>query len=563
MKTTATLVFSLLFTFSIATAQKLEWVKTMGGTESDAGYSIAVDGLGNVYTTGWFQRTVDFDPNVGVFALNAKGSWDIFIQKLDARGSLVWAKAVGGIDGDQGYAIAVDGSMNVYTTGYFRGVVDFDPNAGISYLTAVESWDVFIQKLDANGSFLWAKSMGGIGGDIGYGIEVDDFGNVYSTGFFRDTVDFDPGPGVFNLYAAGIRDVFIQKLDSAGNFLWAKNIGGVSGDEGFSMTLGNSGSIYVTGLFSGMVDFDPNSGTSILSSQGGSDIFLLKLDSNGNFLWAKGMGEADDDIGYSIAVDKNENIYSTGYFSGIVDFDPGVDSTHLKAKGESDIFIQKLDPNGNFVWVKSMGGIKTDVGESISVDDNSNVYTTGRFIGTVDFDPGLDSSFLAAKGQRDIFIQKLDSSGNFIWAKNLGGSDAVGTSLTVNSEMNIYTVGYFFGMVDFDPDTSSFYLTALGSRDIFVHKLNQNGNVAIDPLRSPAITLFPNPATGLLQIDLPPGVQQAQVQVVGMTGRIVHQDHLTTAQTSLDLKHLAAGVYHLDMILSSGERYVGKVVLAK
>ncbi|MCF6285500.1 MAG: hypothetical protein L3K26_09955, partial [Candidatus Hydrogenedentes bacterium] len=136
-----------------------------------------------------------------------------------------FAAGMGGTSGDEGLAVAVDGAGNVYTTGYFQGTVDFDPGAGVSNLTSAGTKDIFVQKLDSAGNFVWAKGFGGTDNDRGFGIVVDASGNVFSTGEFSGTVDFDPGLGVTELSSAGGLDVFVQKLDAAGDFVWAKGMG--------------------------------------------------------------------------------------------------------------------------------------------------------------------------------------------------------------------------------------------------------------------------------------------------------------------------------------------------
>jgi len=387
---------------SSSTAQDLAWAKSMGGSFWDSGQSITVDGAGNVYTTGYFRDTVDFDPNSGVSNLISQGQYDIFIQKLDAAGNLLWAKSMGGTSDDRGESIAVDGFGNVYTTGRFYNTVDFDPNSGVSNLISQGQYDIFIQKLDTAGNFLWAKSMGGTNTDEGYSITIDGSGNVYTTGFFRGTVDFDPNLGVSSLISQGGDDIFIQKLDAAGNLLWAKSMGGTSTDKGESITVDGLGNVYTTGRFrSNTADFDPNPGVSNLIGQGQYDIFIQKIDTAGNFLWAKSMGGTDNDYGFSTTVDGLGNVYTTGTFHNTVDFDPNSGVSNLTSLIYSDIFIQKLDAAGNFLWAKSMGGTTSgawDKGHSITVDGFGNVYTTGVFSGTVDFDPNSGVSNLITLG---------------------------------------------------------------------------------------------------------------------------------------------------------------------
>src|SRR6185369_16966117 len=187
-------------TFSVS-AQSFCWAKRMGGTATlDDGYSITVDDSGNVYTTGRFQGTADFDPGAGTFNLTSSSGSDIFISKLDADGSFVWAKKLGT---GTGHSIAHDHSGNIYSTGEFSGTSDFDPGAGIFNLTSAGLDDIFISKLDASGNFVWAKRVGGTQLDNSYSISVNDSGYVYITGFFFGTADFDPGAGSFTLTSAG------------------------------------------------------------------------------------------------------------------------------------------------------------------------------------------------------------------------------------------------------------------------------------------------------------------------------------------------------------------------
>ena len=157
------LLFVLLMTGGsyIASAQLIfQSAKQMGGTGSDYGNSIVLDGSGNVYTTGFFEAAVDFDPGVGVANLTSTGAWDVFINKLDASGNFLWAKKLGGVGNDVAYSIALDGSGNIYTTGFFEGTADFDPGIGVVNLTSAGGWGIFISKLDASGNFLWAKQLG-------------------------------------------------------------------------------------------------------------------------------------------------------------------------------------------------------------------------------------------------------------------------------------------------------------------------------------------------------------------------------------------------------------------
>ena len=453
----------------IAQIPVLEWVQQIGGESIEEARSMAVDTFGNIYITGQFYGTTDFDPGAGEFNLTCAGAIDIFVQKLDVNGNFLWAKQMGGSGFDDGLSIALDASGNVYTTGNFEGIVDFDPGAGEANLISSGSYDIFVQKLDTNGDFLWAKQMGGPNFDRGQSIVVDTSGNVYVTGMFYGAADFDPGEETANLTSAGDYDIFVQKSDTDGNFLWAKQIGGNEWDQANSITIDASRNIYITGFFTGSADFNPGQETENLTSAGYQDIFVQKLNTNGGFIWAKRIGGADGDEGKSIAVDNAGNVVLTGFFRETADFDPGEGTANLTSTGSADIFVQKLDTSGNFLWAKQMGGA-VFFGYSIAVDTSGNVFTLGSFEGTADFDPGAGEANLTSAGSYDVFFQKLDANGEFMWVRQMG-ENKVAWSLALDASGNIYTTGSFGSTSDFDPYEGKTDLTSEGSSDIFVQKL--------------------------------------------------------------------------------------------
>lgn len=398
-----------IFVTKLDTTGNLLWAKAMGGLNDEDGpfMSITVDATGNVYTTGRFSDTADFDPGDATFNLVSERLTDIFVSKLDANGNFVWAKRLGGPGAfDTGTSIAVDDS-GVYTTGIFQGDGDFDPGFDPYILNSAGGIDIYISKLDLDGNFMWAKRMGGSSGDHGQSIALDDSGNIYTTGMFAETVDFNPGDGFFNLTSKGDFDIFVQKLDSAGDFQWTAAVGGSATDEGLGIAVDLAGNVYTTGIFTGTVDFNPGGGPFNLISAGLLDIFVSKLNEDGEFVWAKAMGGTEDDFGKSIAVDVSGNAYTTGYFRSTADFNPGAQTFNLNAAAGRDIFVSKLSASGDFVWAKGIGAGGTDEGNSIAVDGQGNVYTTGRFDDTVDFDPGPGTVNLTSISYSAAFVIKL------------------------------------------------------------------------------------------------------------------------------------------------------------
>lgn len=527
------------------------WAHKFGGEGRDSGNSITTDAEGNVYTTRYFERTADFDPGPDTVELNSTGYFDIFIQKLDPNGNLLWVKQIGDVGRDETQSIAIDGLGNIYTTGAFTGTVDFDPGTETHYLTADGSTDIFVLKLDQDGNFIWAKQMGGTDYDEGFSIAIDALGNVLVVGLFSGTADFDPSEGTAYLTEIGtVYDMFILKLDGDGNFIWVKQIGGIGGEVPTSLDTDSNGNVYTTGKFYYTADFNPSSEIVNLTSLGSSDIFILKLDGDGDFLWVKQMGGVGIDDGNSITIDQEGSIYSTGSFNGTVDFDPGTAVLNFSSAGKSDVYIQKLDLNGNLLWVMQIGGTNAEIANAIATDGNGNIYILGNFAGTVDFDPGSETRELTA-GLFDNFILKLDGNGNFIWVtQNIGtyGPDHKGNAIAIDADNNVLTTGYFVFEVDFDPGEDVFNIMAtIPYWDIFVQKL---GTPSLSILEIPLADKFvvhPNPTKGKFSVEFKTFQKSLSVRLFSITGQLLLDKHFQNTK-SLDLElEQSAGMYLLEL----------------
>lgn len=452
-------------------AQEFGWARQLGGPEADVGYDVAADGAGNVYVAGYFNGVVDFDPGAGVANLTSGGGDEIFVAKFDSTGSLIWARRMGGADHERADDIAIDAGGDVYATGWFAGTADFDPGGGTSNLTATGEHSAFVVKLDSSGNFAWAKMLGGAGSSEGAGIAVDANGNVYSAGTFSGETDFDPGAGVSNLTSAGDDDGYVSKLDSTGAFVWARLLGGPGNENAAGLALDAAGNVLTTGAFEATADFDPGAGTANMTSAGASDVFVSKLDGAGNFVWARRFGGSASDYGHAVAVDGNGNVHTTGSFAGSVDFDPGGGIVRLISDGSDDAFVSKLSSQGVFVWAGRMGGADLQRGAAVAVDGSSNVYIAGMFQATADFDPGPGVFSLTAAGEGDAFVAKLASSGNFVWVRSMGGAPAEAGEGIAVSGGDVYASGRFQGTGDFDPGAGVLNLTSAGDNDAFLLQL--------------------------------------------------------------------------------------------
>ncbi len=384
-------------------------------------------------------------------------------------------------------SVCTDLDGNVYTTGNFKGRVDFDPGADSTILDSDGYNHIFIQKLAPNGNLLWAASMGGSttltnGSTSSYGLAIttDTDGNVYVTGSFMGTADFDPGPGIANLTAPPGQnsiDIFVLKLDTDGNYIWAKHMNGIFIESGRAISTDPIGNVYITGLYRLTVDFDPGPDVASLTAVGSiDDVFVVKLDADGNYQWAISIGSEFYDAGLGIANDEYGNVYTTGYYSGKVDFDPGPDSLFLNSNRQ-DIFIQKLDTDGNLLWAKTFEGrpLGDDLGRSVIVDDENNVYLAGSFSQELDADPGPNSTTLTGSD----FLIKLNSAGDFLWGTPINRAAVFPkrNSIAIDAENNIYTVGYIFGITDFDPGPDSLLFGEANTVKGFIQKFDTDGNV--------------------------------------------------------------------------------------
>jgi hypothetical protein len=472
-------------------------VATFGGTGIDRAQSMVVDAAGNIYTSGHFSATADLDPSVGTSNLTSAGGLDVFVTKQNSQGELLWAVRAGGTQDIQATSIAVDATGNVYVTGYFSGTADFDPRpTDVLNLTAVAG-DVFVWKLSPAGAVVWAKRAGGSGFDSGSSLAIDSAGDVYVTGQFIGTAEFNDGGISSTLTSEGpAADVFVWKMTSAGVIQVIVRLGGTGTDRSVDIGLDSAGSLYVTGNFQGTADFDPSAGTSAnLTAVGSHDVFVVKLR---NFVvqWAKRAGGSSFDNGTSIDFDSSGNVYVTGNFEGPANFTSNGNSITLSSAGQDEVFVWKLNPtNGDGVWAKSAGSSGLDGGRAVTVDSSDNVYVTGYFSGTADFDPDGSSANLTAVGSIDVFVWKLSTAGALVWARQARASDfSDGTSIDSDSSGDVYVAGSFVGTADFDPNENVSNLTSAGSEDAFVWKLTSAGAVAVSPAPVPA-AVTPNPTT--------------------------------------------------------------------
>ncbi|OJJ21262.1 hypothetical protein BKI52_11905 [marine bacterium AO1-C] len=391
-----------VFVTKYTTSGELVWAFGIGDNTANKVTDIAVDASGNVYIAGSYtSSSLDFDPGAGTSTPTFTGGTDAYIAKYNSSGTFQWVKTIQGSGNDQANALAIDASGNIYVTGHFQGTnVDFDPGAGTAHLSSTGDYDIFIAKYDTNGAYQWAHGLGNSNDEEGFDIVLDASNNVYVTGVFNGTIDFDPGVSTASITTADY-STFLAKYNSTGAYQWAFH---VANSGGLSIGIDTNSDVYIAGYLVGSADFDPGAGTATLAVLGfGSDMYVAKYSSAGAYQWAFKTSSSSNN---NLAIDNNNNVYITGHFSGSnIDFDPGSGTERLSSSGE-DAFVAKYSSAGAYQWAYKAGNSGNDQGMGITVNNDQLMFITGQISqGTSNFGFGGTAKNLTVNtGEEDAYV---------------------------------------------------------------------------------------------------------------------------------------------------------------
>ena len=388
-----------VFVAKMDTNGNLLWNTFLGGTQYDMDPNVTIDDNGNLFVMGRSGATWGTPLNPFSDVSNT------FIARLDTNGNLIWHTFLAG---DAGF-IVLDNKENLFVTG----------NSGVTWGNPLRPFsndmDVFVAKLDKDGSLLWNTFLGGNGMDIDFefNFTIDGSGNLFVTGMSFATWGTPVQP-----YLGGTKNSFIAKLDNNGNLLWSTFVGEIAGTmgssfviTGISISIDNSGNVFATGLS------DVSWGKPVRPYSAMNDIFIAKLNSDGSLLWNTFLGGKKDDFCYHFTIDGSGNLFVVG------EDDAGV----------GNAFIAKLDTNGGILWNTLLGKGR---GVDIIVDSSENLLVIGDSVAT------WGTPLRPFSGGGDAFLAKLDNNGSLLWNTFLGGTEGdYGENMIIDANGNLFVTG--------------------------------------------------------------------------------------------------------------------------
>jgi len=542
----AALVLLLAAAPALAQMPPLTGVVAGVGPRSDVANGVAVGPDGSVVVTGTFEETLTFG-DVTITAIdNDPGPTrsDAFLVKLDASGQALWGRR-GGTDifNDFGNAVAVAPDGSIYWSGTFTALATFDGGANPDgTLQAVSDFDAFLAKYSPEGDLLWLRAVLGSGQNTGEGVGVDAEGNVYWSGGFNGEATL----GKTTITSAGSTDGFVAKIDPDGLVFWAIGVGGSQGDKAFDVAAVPGGGAIAMGQFRGVATF----GGIPLQSSGNNDVFAVRIDDEGEVLWATKLGADGNEFGRGVAVAPDGSAYLTGSFEN----DILVGTDILQSAGFSEVFVAKVNPDGALAWGRRGGGTSFDFGTGVAVDRDGNVYATGYVNGTGSFSSGASGTTpFTTAGDNDAFVAAYSPAGELLALQLVGGTNRDnGGGIGVDpATSRLAIAGFFRSSITVGSST----VTGDGSNDVFVATGRAFAPpVSVEdaaPAGAVALSVYPNPSASSATVTLSlPASGAVRVAVYDVLGRRVAEvfDGVAPGGSALALAlpaGLPAGAYVL------------------
>lgn len=553
-------------------AQTMDWSNSVGGVDIEEITGIAKNPTG-IYYTGTFRGTVDFNPGPGVFNLTSAGETDGFVLKLDLNGNFLWAVSITGTLSVTPTSIIADNN-SIYIAGHYVGTVDFNPSSTVNNSTAVLRTDVFYLKLNNNGSYLYHKSIGGNSFDYCNKIAFDNNLIPYLIGNFRSTADFNPDAGITNLTAVN-NDPFVMKINpSSGGLIWVKkfdsDVAGIA--TGDAIDFDSNGNIFIAGTFYNSLDADPNSGVVTLTgSTSQLASYIIKLDSSGNLVWSNRINPRNTDTGYyakiyDIKIDNTDNVYVCGQYRGELAYIASAPNSYGFNSSNYEIgFVIKYSNDNSYLssiaFVTLIGSNhptnpSANAITSLDIDSNNDVYLVGNYYGRMVNSNNPTVATNITTTLTDGFIVKVNQAGAMINRKVFGGNNNVSINSILAEGANVHVAGIYEGTADLDPTSSVLTSNSNGAKDFFLQKYTEAslGNSSFSDID---FSIYPNPVSTTLNLQTE--LNDFNYTIYSIEGKIVKQGKSNISETSIDVSHLNAGIYLVELE-SNGSKTVQKII---
>jgi hypothetical protein len=412
----------------------------------------------------------------------------ISFSALNAQYDFDWAKEYSRYDYNSIVNIGSDAADNYYVCGQVRDSLDVDFGTAVLDIIPTNQTSMFIAKYSSAGALIWAAQIGNNNAFIyPTSMKIDPNGNIYMTGLASTepfvNIDFDPGPDTFNLASASTNTRFqwVLKLNTNGEFRWADDIQSINSSslQSGALNVDNNGNVFISGSWDNTLDFGGPLNISLSSPIQKYSSFLAKYNSTGVLQWAKGfIYDAVTSVslprsGISEIFVQEDNIYLSAFFDGTLDFNPGAAVDTLTAPNNyGQHVLINLDTSANFNFAKLVSGTV----RKTLLDATGNIYMSGSYFGTVDFDQSTAVVNQTSNGFNDAFVAKYDNNGMLSWVKSFGGADSeTARSMTLDADNNLLITGYFRDTVDFNPGAGINQLSS-AMDDCYLLKLNSTGD---------------------------------------------------------------------------------------
>lgn len=537
-----------IFAQNLNLAWEREIIADSGGLSSVASSHIATDQNDNIYQLFINRKSADFDPGIGITQHVGKG---IVLNKYDKNGILLWSNAWKHNKGNRTLSFQVDHNNDIVMAGMIDSITDIDPGPGTLLFDPLQG-NAYIMKLNSNGSMLWAKQIGSDSTEV-WNVMVDKSNNIIIVGTNQNIGDFDPGLGTFFLCQNSWFSSIHVKYDKNGNFIWGQELKETLSGAALSSGIitDSSANIFIAGCFRETVDFDPSTSVfNMTASNMGQSDYVIKLDSNGNFIWAKMMETRTVDGHYvELAIDKKGDVYIYSLFTQTCDFNPNAgvyNMTNTTTLITNTPYLCKWDNNGNFIWaikfqLQNNSFSPWNSIKGLHVDMDTNIYISIYSADSTDIDPG-PNVLMTNQGQESFL--KLDKNGDLLWHMTLD-SAMIGNFIPISNGGLLCTAN-LFGITDVDPSPATFFTSnnlGLKTGNVLFKLYGNPLYIKNDFTLNRELKLFPNPAKNFIAISQEGEISIEDIKIYNLNGSLLHCPLLR--KNTFDISQLANGYYVL------------------